>query len=103
MVRPNHPFFGSNGIYGTVETHVNRKIIPEITVVGQLEKSRSCDARQKSTPSGMASSANGALLYQLPKIHTRRIASSANGALLYQPRAKPWVQIEPQPESPAYS
>jgi len=34
----------------------------------------------------------------LPKIHTRRMASSANGALLYQPRAKPWVQIEPQPK-----
>jgi len=26
------------------------------------------------------------------------MASSANGALLYQPRAKPWVQIEPQPK-----
>jgi len=67
MVRPNHPFFGSNGIYGTVETHVNRKIIPEITVVDQLEKK--------------------AEVVTLPKIPTRRMASSANGALLYQPRA----------------
>src|SRR5713101_2017937 len=30
-------------------------------------------------------------LSRSPKIHTRRMASSANGALLYQPRAKPWV------------
>ncbi len=27
------------------------------------------------------------------------MASSANGALLYQPGAKPWVQIEPPPSS----
>jgi len=44
----------------------------------------------------MASSANGELLYS--SANGALLHSSANGALLYQPRAKPWVQIEPQPK-----